>query len=53
MCERGAIDILRKYDSQTAVEDFGMSQNLMLGCSAVLVNSEEAHMVILWLAIVS
>ena len=40
-CERDALGMLRECDSQMAVEDFGMPLNLMLGCSAVLVNSEE------------
>jgi nucleoside 2-deoxyribosyltransferase len=41
ICERDALGMLRECDSQMAVEDFGMPLNLMLGCSAVLVNSEE------------
>ena len=40
-CERDALGMLRECDSQMAVEDFGMPLNLMLGCSAVLVNSAE------------
>ena len=39
--ERDALGMLRECDSRMAVEDFGMPLNLMLGCSAVLVNSEE------------
>ena len=41
MCERDALGMLRECDGQMAVEDFGMPLNLMLGCSAVLVTSEE------------
>ena len=40
-CERDALGMLRECDSRMAVEDFGMPLNLMLGCSAMLVNSEE------------
>ena len=40
-CERDALGMLRECYSQMAVEDFGMPLNLMLSCSAVLVNSEE------------
>jgi nucleoside 2-deoxyribosyltransferase len=40
-CERDAHGTLRECESRMAVEDFGMPLNLMLGCSAILVNSEE------------
>jgi len=40
-CERDALGMLRECDNRMAVEDFGMPLKLMLGCSAVLVNSKE------------
>jgi hypothetical protein len=39
--------MLRECDSCMAVEDFGMPLNLMLGCSAMLVNSEEVKIELL------
>ena len=39
-CVRDALGMLGECDSRMAVEDFGMPLNLMLGCSAVLVNLE-------------
>jgi nucleoside 2-deoxyribosyltransferase len=41
MCKRDVLGMLRECNSQMAVEDFGMPLSLRLGCSAMLVNSEE------------